>query len=507
MEEPIDSQAEEEEEEKETRSQQLARLNPLLLEASRKNVTSEILSLIEEMADPCVEDSNQWSPLMWASNHGNEPVVRSLLEQNCHATYQQSAHTRRKCTPLHWAAFRGHLKVCWLLLKQKISPLEVDALGNTVLHQAAAGGSLEVTSAILSQGADVFKLNKRGHTPFDMCTVVPVQKLLKHCMMAPTCHISGRGFSSTVLRFLCSWTHVLVCREACSRMWAFENPTKTEREQPMTLAKDAKDIVDHAEMLLEKSTASGKLEDVIAALDNAEGKPVDCKIKQTAKKLRQKLESTIRLKEAMANKSIIKNDVAEIIEADALVMAAENLARAIQDAIRRRVEKPLTDEAANLRRRLLCEASLTRYFRATPKLTVGYIRYFQELIDTCEREAGNKHLLTLSTAMRKRISAEREMTLKFDEVEHLCLLSSITEVPPEDKKYPSWIEDEDVEVFSGFQEQYVKDVEYGRETESSPELIEKCEKQLAILEDLLIEQRQILEEVNLKKKKGKKSKK
>ena len=65
----------------------------------------------------------------------------------------------------------------------------------------------------------------------------------------------------------------------------------------------------------------------------------------------------------------------------------------------------------------------------------------------------------------------------------------------------------DVEKFSAFQEQYVKDVEYGRETISSEELIAKCEAQLTILEDLLMEQRQVTEEVNLKKKKGKASKK
>jgi len=272
----------------------------------------------------------------------------------------------------------------------------------------------------------------------------------------------------------------------------------------MTLARDAKEIVDAATAMLNGAIASGKLEEVVAAIENADGKPVDAKIAQTAKKLRQKLESSIRLREAMANKSIIKNDVAEIIEADALVMAGENLARAIQDGIRRRVDKPLTDEAANLRRRLLCEASLTRYFHATPKLTVGYIRYFDELIDSCAREEGNKHLLTLATAMRKRIQAEREMTLKFDEVENLCKLESVTAALPEDPRYPAWVED--VEQFSEFQEQYVKDVEYGRETESSAELIAKCEQQLTVLEDLLIEQRQITEEVNLKKKKGKKSK-
>ncbi|CAD7950846.1 unnamed protein product [Amoebophrya sp. A25] len=551
---PFDSQAEEEEEEeKETRSQQLARLNPILLEACRCNHTSNIISLIEEMADPMVEDENQWSPIIWASSHGNEEVLRRLLVEQAHAPYQRAGTSlesmgmlpgspssasggprpssptspvaasmiaggcgvgKKKHTPLHWAAYRGHLRIVWLLLQQKMSPIESDGLGNTVLHQAAAGGDHDVTAVILSQGADVFMKNKRGHTAFDMCTNVPTQKLLHHCMQTKACVITSKGFSATVLRYLCSWTHAVVCKEAAVRMWVYENAKRNEKEKPLTLSREAKETVDTAERMLEVANKVEKTEDldqVIAALENAEGKPVDAKLHKATTKLRGKLESTIRLHEAMANKSIIKPEVEEIIPADDLAMAADNLARAIQDAIRRRAEKSLTDTGANLRRRLLCEANLSRYLVATPKLTVGYIRYFQELIDACITESGNQHLIKLSTAFRKRISAERAMTLKFDEVEELCKLSSIEEVPMDeernvtDKKYPEWIAD--IEKFSAFQEEYVKDVEYGRETISSETLVAKCEAQLTILEDLLMEQRQITEEVNLKKKKGKGAKK
>ena len=42
--------------------------------------------------------------------------------------------------------------------------------------------------------------------------------------------------------------------------------------------------------------------------------------------------------------------------------------------------------------------------------------------------------------MRKRIQAEREMTLKFDEVENLCKLESVTAALPEDPRYPAWVE-------------------------------------------------------------------
>lgn len=55
-----------------------------------------------------------------------------------------------------------------------------------------------------------------------------------------------------------------------------------------------------------------------------------------------------------------------------------------------------------LRRRLMSEASLSRALHAPPKLAVGYIKYVQELINSCTAENGNKHLIALSTALRKR---------------------------------------------------------------------------------------------------------
>lgn len=92
------------------------------------------------------------------------------------------------------------MRIVWLLLLENLSPLEVDSIGNTVIHQGAAGGNLDVVKCLLSQGCDVFAKNERGHTPFDMCTVPPVQKLLKMCMEVRACQITGRQFSGSVMR-------------------------------------------------------------------------------------------------------------------------------------------------------------------------------------------------------------------------------------------------------------------------------------------------------------------
>lgn len=42
------------------------------------------------------------------------------------------------------------------------------------------------------------------------------------------------------------------------------------------------------------------------------------------------------------------------------------------------------------------------YETSPAKLTVGYIKFVQELVEACESEAGNKHLISLSSALAKR---------------------------------------------------------------------------------------------------------
>lgn len=51
--------------------------------------------------------------------------------------------------PLHWASYKGHYKVVWILLKEDMSPLDIDMHGNTSVHQAAASGSIKVLSCFL----------------------------------------------------------------------------------------------------------------------------------------------------------------------------------------------------------------------------------------------------------------------------------------------------------------------------------------------------------------------
>ena len=54
------------------------------------------------------------------------------------------------CTPLHEAAYSGHLEICKLLLDGTENKNPADYIGNTPLHLAAKTGHLEICKLIMS---------------------------------------------------------------------------------------------------------------------------------------------------------------------------------------------------------------------------------------------------------------------------------------------------------------------------------------------------------------------
>lgn len=473
--------------------------NPELLQACMKNNTEEALLLIEKNADPCCEDSRQWSPLIWAASHGNETLTRNLIKSGAADAYKYEALEgkvrKKKHSPLHWAAFKGHLKELWLLLGQQLSHHERDAIGNTALHQAAAGGSLECTKCLMAQGADVFAKNDRGHTPFALCTVPEVQRLLQSAMNTVACKATGKQFSSSVMRYLCSWSLDVFCEAAVTQTYVFENPDSTEKEKPVTWCTEKKNIILEAEHQLTNAMHLNQLETITAALADAEDKPVDCKLVHQCRQVKAKLESEIQLGKAM--------QCQQITHLDMFAEVHENLSKAIEDAELKNADQARVVTAKTLRRKLMSEASLMRAVEGPQKTTPGHLSMLEELTTAARAENANDELLTKATRLIAKLKSEREVQQRLADCQVLCDLSTFKDAEGKEN-LPAWCLD--TTEFENFHEEYKRIVEQADKDEITRDLMQNSLEQLTKMEYLLVEKKQIEEEQRLKanKKKGKK---
>ena len=79
----------------------------------------------------------------------------------------QSSYSYDGWTPLHLAAFFGHVDCARLLLAAgaDVAAVSRNSLANTPLHAATAGQHTDVALLLLDAGADARVLDSGGHTP------------------------------------------------------------------------------------------------------------------------------------------------------------------------------------------------------------------------------------------------------------------------------------------------------------------------------------------------------
>jgi len=287
---------------------------------------------------------------MWAANHGNELLTRYLIK--CGAAYPYKAENKKPFSPLHWAAFKSHVMILWLLMSDTINlnHEERDATGNTPLHHAAAGGSLECTECLMARGVDVFAKNDRGHTPYVLCTVPEVRSLLDKAMKTTACRVTGKQFSSSVPRYLCSWSHDVFHKDAVTQDKVYEHHDSEEKEKPVTWCNEVKNTIAEAEHQLDHAMNMKELEAVSTALVMAENKPVDCRKLHQCRQMKAKLESEIQLGKAM--------QVTVITNLEEFNGVHEGLVQAIKDAEAKGADAARISSAKVLCSKLCSEASL-----------------------------------------------------------------------------------------------------------------------------------------------------
>ena len=116
----------------------------------------EILEALLEMKewDVNARDNASCTPLLWAAIRGHEEVVKILLERR--DIYPDLKDSRRYQTPLQWAATKGHEGVVKVLLERKgVNPDQTSSVyGPIALYFAAAYGQERIVK-MLSEREDV----------------------------------------------------------------------------------------------------------------------------------------------------------------------------------------------------------------------------------------------------------------------------------------------------------------------------------------------------------------
>ncbi|EDO35357.1 predicted protein, partial [Nematostella vectensis] len=91
-----------------------------------------------------------WTPGHWAAYFGKLPCLKRLQQSGYSLDV---AEGRLKQTVAHLAAFAGHVDVLHWLLENGVSLDKQDSLGETVVHKAVRGGSVECLTLLQHYGA------------------------------------------------------------------------------------------------------------------------------------------------------------------------------------------------------------------------------------------------------------------------------------------------------------------------------------------------------------------
>jgi ankyrin repeat protein len=104
-----------------------------------------------------------WTPLHLAAFFGHLPILELLLARG--ADVRAKSRNANGNTPLHAALAANHNMAAGLLIGSGADVNAADAEGWRPLHLAAANGSVETMKTLIAQGADISATNAKGLTP------------------------------------------------------------------------------------------------------------------------------------------------------------------------------------------------------------------------------------------------------------------------------------------------------------------------------------------------------
>lgn len=137
----------------------------------------ELIRPLPEAAAAAIVDLNMWTPLHHACGHGNEALVKLLLDagadvntEDCLQLESVELYFRNiclGCSPLHLAVKYGNLGVVQLLLERGAMVGATNRWKKTPLHTSYEYGETAISKLLMSQGADPNAVDNSGCTPLN----------------------------------------------------------------------------------------------------------------------------------------------------------------------------------------------------------------------------------------------------------------------------------------------------------------------------------------------------
>lgn len=405
----------------------------MMLTACRENNCEEVERLLTEKKNiEVVFEKDGWSPLLWAACNGNEDIVRRLIKHDACSFYnnqkqggaeaaagdktdenynpfvkQPDPKKYGRYNPLHWASYKGFYKVVWLLLKEKMSPLDVDQYGNTAVHQAAASKNIEVLKCFLAQGVDVNLVNSRNHTPMELATEAEHKKLISKALKTKQCENCKSKFDFKNIRYFCEQSDKFYCINCCSKDWVYETAESDEKERPICRGHAVSKKIKGHEEELRVSIETNEFFTLDKSLNNCSGVDIDVKIRKEAETLHLKLDHELRIRTFLTERS--HHDSFKDIRKD--VQKINDMVQAAQD-LEIDLDPSLIGQVNQFTSRLISERNLRKrqglYLDTIQSAGKDNVKELSDLISDAKKNAVEGQYITSAEKLTSQMSGNIE---------------------------------------------------------------------------------------------------